>query len=476
MARFEQVSALAEEMATEGSRLRKRARIAEELTKVHTDNTGDTALFCLYLAGLPFAASDPRKLNAGGALLSKAVKLVSEATDAELTAAYRRHGDMGAAAYDVFRDHHLNGPGLELREVAEAFAGMATAKTTAIRAALVEGLLRQGTALDAKYLLKLMLGDMRIGVKESLVEEGIAVAAACDVAAVRHSVMLEADLGHAAERAFAGTLAEARMRLFHPLGFMLASPVESAEEAIERFTAKPPKPAPEKKPKRRKKTDPEPEADLDPTLDPAMAEALANDVESAMLEEESPAPAFEATPGVQAFMEDKYDGMRAQLHCGASQETTLTPASNPAASSSTPATAKTSPKASPSSSKPSAPYAPPMAPASSSTEKFSPGTTITPRPSPSPCSASASAASASTTPCAPPSPSSSWPSTSCSPPGTCSSQSLSTIGETSSKPSSNRSSKSPSPRSPSAKPPSNESTPKASCLSATTTPSASPAS
>src|SRR5437868_6456130 len=56
------------------------------------------------------------------------------------------------------------------------------------------------------------------------------------VAEVRHAVMLEADLGSAVRRAFAGTLGEARMRLFHPLGFMLASPVDSPEEAVERFT------------------------------------------------------------------------------------------------------------------------------------------------------------------------------------------------------------------------------------------------
>ena len=130
---------------------------------------------------------------------------------------------------------------LLLREVGEAFAGMAAARTTAIRAALVEGLLRKATPLEAKYLLKLMLGDMRIGVKQSLVEEAIAVAANAAVADVRHAVMLEADLGAAAERAFAGTLGEARMRLFHPLGFMLASPVETPEEAIARFTANPAK-------------------------------------------------------------------------------------------------------------------------------------------------------------------------------------------------------------------------------------------
>ena len=316
MAQFGDVAALAEEMAGTGSRLKKRARIAEEVAKAHAAGAGDTGLFCSYLAGLPFAASDARKLNAGGALLSKAVKNVSGASDAELTAAYRRHGDMGSAAYDVFRDRSIGGQGLTLHEVETAFNGMATAKTTAIRAALVEGLLRQGTALDSKYLLKLMLGDMRIGVKESLVEEGIAVAANADVAAVRHAVMLEADLGDAAERAFAGTLAEARMRLFHPLGFMLASPVESPAEAIARFTAKPEKVVvPKVKKPRKKKGAPEP---VEPAeFDKAMQETLASDTENAMYEEESTEPRNASAPDVQAFLEDKYDGMRAQLHCGA---------------------------------------------------------------------------------------------------------------------------------------------------------------
>ncbi len=116
---------------------------------------------------------------------------------------------------------------------------MAVARTTAVRAGLVEGLLRRATPLEAKYLLKLMIGDMRIGVKQSLVEEAIAVAASVPVEEVRNAVMLEADLSAAVQRAFAGTLQEARMRLFHPLGFMLASPVETPEEAVERFSGEP---------------------------------------------------------------------------------------------------------------------------------------------------------------------------------------------------------------------------------------------
>ncbi len=272
MASFARLAALAEEMAGTASRLKKRAAIAAAIGAVQAEGAGDVGLFCLYLAGLPFAEADPRKLNAGGALLTKAVLAVSGGTQAELSVAYRRYGDMGSAAGDLFAEKgHVGTEALTLDAVSEAFAGMAAARTTAIRAALVEGLLRAASPLEAKYLLKLMLGDMRIGVKQSLVEEAIGVASGADVVEVRHAVMLEADLGDAAVRAFAGTLGEARMRLFHPLGFMLASPVETPEEAVLRFTGK------------KTKTE---DAEVAPR-------------------------------GTEAFLEDKYDGMRAQVHCGA---------------------------------------------------------------------------------------------------------------------------------------------------------------
>ena len=264
MALFLELATLAEELAGEAGRLKKRALIEIALGGVAAASVEDAGRFCLYLAGQPFAEADPRKLNAGGALLTRAVKAVSGCTDAALTAAYRRHGDLGAAAAEVWRDGGEDE--LTLADVSAGFDVMAAARTTAVRAAAVEGLLKRASGLEAKYLLKLMLADMRIGVKQSLIEEAIAVAAGAEVVAVRHAVMLEADLARAVARAFGGTLGEARMRLFHPLGFMLASPVETPEEAVARFTSK--------------------------------------DVEA----------------GVEAFVEDKYDGMRAQVHCGDSEQ------------------------------------------------------------------------------------------------------------------------------------------------------------
>jgi DNA ligase-1 len=279
MALFSLVAELAEELGGETGKLKKRSAIARAVSRVHADapDGNDAGLFALFLAGTPFAEADARKLNAGGALLSKALLAVSGANNIDLTAAYRKYGDMGAAAFDLMTASPGRNPTpeLTLAEVADIFANMAVAKTTAIRASLVEDLLRRATPLEAKYLLKLMLGDMRIGVKQSLVEEAIALAANAPVEAVRRAVMLEADLSSAVKRAFTGTLAEAHMRLFHPLGFMLASPVDTPEEAVERFT--------------------------DRLAKPANGEGTPEDAK---------------VHSVEAFLEDKYDGMRAQLHCG----------------------------------------------------------------------------------------------------------------------------------------------------------------
>ena len=104
MALFSAVAKLAEELAGEAGRLKKRAAIADGHRGSPSRPRPRATMqgwFALYLAGTPFAEADSRKLNAGGALLSKALLAVSGANDVALTAAYRRHGDMGAAAFDL---------------------------------------------------------------------------------------------------------------------------------------------------------------------------------------------------------------------------------------------------------------------------------------------------------------------------------------------------------------------------------------
>jgi len=298
VALFLQLAELADVLAATSSRLKKRAAIAEGIAAVQAKSPNEAGPFALYLAGQPFPEADPRKLNAGGAVLSRIIANISQATEAAMTEAYRRHGDLGAAAHDLFRDAgHTPPPMLTFADLHDAFAQASVARTTAIRQAVLTDLLTRATPVEAKYLIKLMLGDMRIGVKQPLVEEAIAVAAEASVSEVRNAVMLQADLARATEMAFAKTLHEARMRLFHPLGFMLASPVETPEEAVERF-AKIPTESDASTP---------PPTHVEPN-----PQSISTDAYTVTAQEEVSLEAIH----IHAQIEDKYDGMRVQLHCG----------------------------------------------------------------------------------------------------------------------------------------------------------------
>lgn len=259
---FEQFAQLCDALAATPKKLQKRALMADFLRRLTPHDAGTTAL---YLAGTPFAETDRRVLNVGVSLLSKALAEVSGANPTAMSAAYRRYGDLGAAAADLLAGHEVSDAPLSIGDVEEALGSIAATRRPAAKLALVVKLLIRALPIEGKYIVKLISGDMRTGVKHSLVEEAIAEAYAADAADVRRAVMLQGDLAATAIMAASGQLAEAEMKLFHPLGFMLASPVESVESAIERFR-----------------------------------------------EETGEAEA----PLRKVILEDKYDGIRAQPHCG----------------------------------------------------------------------------------------------------------------------------------------------------------------
>ncbi|WP_047492403.1 ATP-dependent DNA ligase [Terriglobus sp. TAA 43] len=303
MALFLQLATLGDALAETSSKLKKRAAIAECLVQVRDD----AGLLALYLSGEAFPESDARKLSIGGAMLSRVLRDIVRPSEEQFTAAWRRHGDIGAAAGDLFAEQgHLPEPSLTFAQVAEAFAAIPAAKTTAQRQALLTGLLERCSPVEAKYLVKLISGDMRIGVKQALIEEAIAVAAEQPLAEVRNAVMLEADLARATQMAFSVTLREARMRLFHPLGFMLASPVDTPEEAVKRFASKP-----EAAEEAGISVPPQSHAEPEPHI-------RAED-ESALDDAEQEHAALQAIH-LDAQVEDKFDGMRVQLHFGSSDD------------------------------------------------------------------------------------------------------------------------------------------------------------
>src|SRR6185312_13064682 len=101
------------------------------------------------------------------------------------------------------------GIALTLPEVAARFREIATARGPAAKAALTQELLAQASPLEAKYLVKIMTGDLRIGLKESLVEEAIARACGVTSSEVQRANMLLGDIGETLKLAAAGKLGEA---------------------------------------------------------------------------------------------------------------------------------------------------------------------------------------------------------------------------------------------------------------------------
>jgi DNA ligase-1 len=228
---MQQLAQVAEGVAATTKKTGKVAVVAEYLGSLAPD---DAALAALFLSGRPFPAWEETTLNVGGALLWRALQQISGRPDAELAAAYRRHGDLGAAAFDLVGAEAAPKSTLALRYVAARFREIARVSGTA-KVPLVIDLLRRATPLETKYLIKIMTGEMRIGLKESLVEEAIAKAFGVEAKEVQRANMLLGDISATLALAARGALGEARLRLFHPIGFMLASPAETAEAAFQYF-------------------------------------------------------------------------------------------------------------------------------------------------------------------------------------------------------------------------------------------------
>ena len=218
-----------EQIVATTKKLEKIAILAEYLKSRTPDEAAVSAVF---LSGRAFPFWEETTLQVGGSLLWRIVGEVAGKSETELTAAYRRHGDLGTVAGEVLP---AAGRGLNVVEVQERFRKIAAARGPAAKGVMVRELLSLSAALEAKYIVKIMTGDLRIGLKESLVEEAIAKAYGAPLKDAQRANMLLGDIGETLKFALAGKLGEAKMRLFHPLGFMLASPAESAQEALSYF-------------------------------------------------------------------------------------------------------------------------------------------------------------------------------------------------------------------------------------------------
>jgi DNA ligase-1 len=221
----------------------------------------DLAAACAFFAGRPLA--DPTaKLGMGWVQQGAALARASGADEDAIRAAYLRHSDFGDAAADLLAAAQPSGTRLTVADVAGAFAAIAAAGSGEERIGLMADLFARATPEEARFIGRVASRETRIGLREGLLEEAVATAFAADLDAVRRAHMLTGAIGETAQLARDGRLAEAALHVGRPIRFMLATPVADAAEVMRRV-------------------------------------------------------------GDEAWIEDKYDGIRAQLHLRRADEPRL---------------------------------------------------------------------------------------------------------------------------------------------------------
>jgi DNA ligase-1 len=230
----------------------------------------DLAIAAVFLSGRPFPERDQRKIGLGWAAVSAIVADVAGVDEGALRRAYDRSSDVGTAVAEVLAaaggaltsaggaltsaGGALAGSGLAgqeaqlgqevqtgqgaplmLGDVESGYQALAQARGREAKAAVFGGLLRRADPLSARYLTAILGGELRIGLREGHLEKAIATAFGRDLATVQWAGMLTGDIGRTAELARDDALDSARLTLFHPLKSMLASPVSDEREALDRL-------------------------------------------------------------------------------------------------------------------------------------------------------------------------------------------------------------------------------------------------
>jgi DNA ligase-1 len=234
------------------------------------------AIATLYLTGRAFAQSDARVLQIGGAVIRRALLAVSGVGEERLRQLSASLSDLAEITGAILPGRTQPQP-FSLAESMRLFDDLEKARGPLAKTERLQQALARLSPLEARYVVKILTGDLRIGLKEGLLEDTLAAAFGQPPEAIREANMLLGHLGRVAILARHGELKRAELTLFQPIKSMLASPEPTAEAIWARHEE----------------------------LRRADAPAFILHPSSFILSSE-------------VWVEDKFDGVRAQLHRSAS--------------------------------------------------------------------------------------------------------------------------------------------------------------
>ncbi len=231
------------------------AKTLEDVKSTHSKNE-KVSILAAYLSGLqPEDAETAARVSTGRSsergskdevrvgysVLLAAIKGITGAGSEQVSKAYLRQGDLGEVAEELLADKKVQTlfqEPLTLADLEETFGKLRSTKgkgSSATRRALVTSLILRAAPVEGKYIVKVLTGEMRIGLVSGLVEEAISQAYSVTKEEVARAHMVAGDLGLLAGAAARGEAGRLKMVPFRPVNFMLAEPMATPSEVAAHF-------------------------------------------------------------------------------------------------------------------------------------------------------------------------------------------------------------------------------------------------
>ena len=185
----------------------------------------------VFFSGSPFPRRDERVAGVGGAAIGDAVVEATGRTHDEVWEPWPKYADPGDTIAESFPDDPSRD--ITLVELGEYFDRIASTQGAGAKKEVLAELFRKVDAQGARYVVKILTRELRIGLVEGLVESSVAKAFGRKLAAVRQANMFTGDIGATALLAKSDALETAKMGLFQPFAFMLAQPEEDPAAIVE---------------------------------------------------------------------------------------------------------------------------------------------------------------------------------------------------------------------------------------------------
>ena len=239
MSAFAELAELGERLGATKGRKKMAALVADYLRSV---SESEIAAAARMIIGRVFPERQGRPLNLSGAAVARVVNQVVKTTAEQRQQIVAQAVDLSESVQMMLergkRSHSPAAP-LTLQGVWSAFQDIAAASGRGSRQHkddILRTVLQGATASEAKYIVKLAVGEMRHGVSEGLLLDGIALASGVPRKQVQRANMLMGDVGEVARVALlegGGGLDAIQAQPGRPIKPMLAQSAESVEEAFD---------------------------------------------------------------------------------------------------------------------------------------------------------------------------------------------------------------------------------------------------